>query len=192
MSAIEMNGGIPSYRGEEALHALPYPVIVVDRTFHVVLLNQEARTLLAAPPSAVVGTTIWELLQVVEGSSMERELRRVVATGSRVAVPYFQSAAGRWFNVSANPDTSGNVVISIADASHLRTLEHELDSVERRFCEAFRNAALCMAVADENGWFIEANESFLTLTGYSLEELRTRDFVTITHPRTGIDIFRRV
>ena len=177
-----MIGRVPCNCGREVVEKLPLPVLVLDRTFRAVLLNFEARRLFSASPGELVGQPITDILERSAEICVERELRRVLEIGRRVSVPYFHSRERKWFNISAERDDLGGMVLSFSDASHLRSLEQELDSVERKICEAFRNAALCVAVADENGWFLEANEAFLNFTGYTLEELRARDFVSITHP----------
>jgi PAS domain S-box-containing protein len=176
-----MSEGIPNICGREALDALPCPALVLDSEFRPVLLNTEAALLFLAEPGELP-ETIGDLLGLEDPSWLQSELRRSLETGDRVCIPYFYPAGRSWFNLNAHPDSLGRLVLSVCDANAVHTLEQELDSVERRICDSFRNAALCVAVGDENGRFLEANEAFLKLTGYTLEELRARDFVSITHP----------
>jgi PAS domain S-box-containing protein len=48
--------------------------------------------------------------------------------------------------------------------------------------EAFRHAAVGMAVTDVKGQFLQVNPAYCTITGYSAEELLATDFVASTHP----------
>ncbi len=47
---------------------------------------------------------------------------------------------------------------------------------------AFAHAAVGMAITDLNGRFVGVNDSFCRITGYSCAELRSLDFLSITHP----------
>ena len=47
---------------------------------------------------------------------------------------------------------------------------------------AFAHAAVGMAITDLNGRFVGVNDAFCRITGYSCAELRSLDFLSITHP----------
>lgn len=47
---------------------------------------------------------------------------------------------------------------------------------------AFTHAAVGFAVADLTGRFLDANNAFCRITGYSVDELRSLDALSITHP----------
>ncbi len=55
---------------------------------------------------------------------------------------------------------------------------YELNS----FMSAFAHAAVGMAITDLNGRFVGVNDAFCRITGYSCAELRSLDFLSITHP----------
>ena len=50
------------------------------------------------------------------------------------------------------------------------------------FMSAFAHAAVGMAITDLNGRFVGVNDAYCRITGYSCAELRSRDFLSITHP----------
>ena len=95
---------------------------------------------------------------------------------------YFHSASRNWYDITAKTDSSDRLVVTMHDTTDLCRLEHALDSVESSLCEAFRNATIGVAITDANGRFLEVNEAYCAITGYSPEELRERDFLAITHP----------
>jgi PAS domain S-box-containing protein len=53
---------------------------------------------------------------------------------------------------------------------------------EERFRRSFHEAATGMSVTALDGRFLEANAAFCRTVGYNEEELRARDFTSITHP----------
>jgi PAS domain S-box-containing protein len=165
----------------DALDALPHGVIVLDAAYRYVFVNSEAERFLARDRSQLIGRNHWELFAAARGTVMDREYRRAFATGSRVRFRYFHSASRNWFDITAKTDSSDRLVVSMQDTTDLCRLEHALDSVEYNLCEAFRNATIGVAITDANGRFLEVNEAYCTITGYSRDELRERDFLAITH-----------
>ncbi len=57
-----------------------------------------------------------------------------------------------------------------------------LRASEQRFRSAFAHSAVGMALTDLKGHFLDVNESYCALTGYTREELARTDFPTLTHP----------
>ena len=53
---------------------------------------------------------------------------------------------------------------------------------EERFRRAFQGAATGMSVTTLEGQFLEANDAFCRMVGYTSDELRRIDFLAITHP----------
>jgi PAS domain S-box-containing protein len=165
-----------------ALDALSHGVIILDSRYRFVSVNTEAETFVGMCARSCHGRSYWDSFPFARGAMMERQYRRAFATGERVRFRHFHSLRRKWFDLSAKTDVAGRLVISIEDTTDLCRLEHALDSVEHQLCEAFRKASLGVAITDENGWFIDANDAFSSITGYSVEELRRRDFSTIAHP----------
>lgn len=166
----------------DALDALPHGVIVLDEDYRYLFVNSEAERFLAKDRSQLIGRNHWDLFAAARGTIMDREYRRAFATGQRVRFRYFHSGSRNWFDVTAKTDSSDRLVISMQDTTDLCRLEHALDSVEHNLCEAFHNATIGVAITDANGWFLEVNEAYCAITGYSPGELRERDFLSITHP----------
>jgi len=66
---------------------------------------------------------------------------------------------------------------------HERTrAEEALRESETRFRALFESAAIGIAIAEPDGRFMQANETFRRMLGYSLEELRTMTFADVTFP----------
>src|SRR5688572_33504183 len=53
---------------------------------------------------------------------------------------------------------------------------------DERWHAVFSQAALGITIVNLDGRFEEANATFCSMLGYSLEELRARTFLDITHP----------
>lgn len=60
--------------------------------------------------------------------------------------------------------------------------QEELQQSEQRFRGAFETAAHGMALVDINGRFLQINQAFCNIIGYTKEEILTIDFQKITYP----------
>jgi two-component system cell cycle sensor histidine kinase/response regulator CckA len=58
----------------------------------------------------------------------------------------------------------------------------KLQEVERRFQTVFEAAPIGIAIANPQGYFVEVNDAFVNMLGYSRQEIGNITFVDLTHP----------
>ena len=75
----------------------------------------------------------------------------------------------------------------VRDITLRKLAEEELRRNEELFRVAYHNAAVGMAICDLHGRFLEINPAFCEILGYSEEELRERDFTSVTYPADMAD-----
>jgi PAS domain S-box-containing protein len=81
------------------------------------------------------------------------------------------------------------------DITDRKRAEEALRQAEERFSNAFKYAAIGMALVAPDGRFLRANQALCDLLGYSAEELTNKTFQEITHPEdldTDVDFLRRM
>ena len=93
----------------------------------------------------------------------------------------------RYAQASFAPDTGDDGVVRgafvvLADISDRRALEARLRESERRFAQAFRHAAIGMALVLPDGRWLQVNDAMCSMLGYSEPELLALSFQDITHP----------
>ena len=79
-------------------------------------------------------------------------------------------------------DTIERISKIISIAINKQRNEERIRRSERRFHEAFQDAATGMAMSTPDGQIVECNLSFGEMLGYSVEELSTLNFQQIIHP----------
>jgi PAS domain S-box-containing protein len=81
------------------------------------------------------------------------------------------------------------------DITERKRAEEALRESEERFRRMFQNSAAGMVLVDPGFRFLQANESYCRMLGYSESELRNRTFQDVTHPddqTIGIELTRQV
>jgi PAS domain S-box-containing protein len=170
-------------------------VITTDIEGRVSFLNPIAETLTGWSSSEAKGQPLELVFHIVNEDTLDHvdnPIQKVLETGNIVGLANHTALIARdgkqrSIEDSAAPirDSQGTVtgaVMVFHDVSLRRTAERALRSSEERLSAVFSQAALGIAVADLDGRFEEANAKFCAILGYTLEELRQRTFLDLTHP----------
>ncbi len=81
------------------------------------------------------------------------------------------------------PETGERGVLGVCmDITEQKQAETSLQESEERFRSMFRAAATGIAISTPDGRFLQANAAYCRMLGYTEDELRTRDFASLTHP----------
>lgn len=173
----------------DVISCSPNAVIGVDLDGYLLFWNPAAERIFGWTSAEVVGS---RLPFVPEGhwSEFEASIARVEAGETLVGVERIRrhrDGHDLHVRLSAAPfrDASGRVVGSLAFLEDITpqvdTVSHLLAS-ERRFRQMFMSAAVGISVTEVDGRYREANPAFCRLLGYREEELRGRNFQSITYP----------
>jgi diguanylate cyclase (GGDEF)-like protein/PAS domain S-box-containing protein len=136
----------------------------------------------------VVGRRMDELIPPAIYARIEPDLRAALSGVPIVASRGIRHDDGnRYAQATFSPDIDqdGNVrgiAILLADISSRRVLEARLKESERRFSQAFRYAAIGMALVLPDGRWLQVNESLCAMLGYDEHELMASAFQELTHP----------
>jgi PAS domain S-box-containing protein len=109
-----------------------------------------------------------------EGKDFEHEYRLLMPDGS---LKYVHALA------HASWDKSGGIefVGAVSDVTPRKRAEEALRKSEERWRSVFENSAVGVALTDMDGRFLATNHVYQTMLGYTEEELRTLQFLDITH-----------
>jgi PAS domain S-box-containing protein len=122
--------------------------------------------------AALVKQTIERASQ--DGKDFEHEYRLLMPDGS---LKYVHTLA------HASWDKSGGIefVGAVSDVTPRKRAEEAVRKSEERWRSVFENSAVGVALTDMDGRFLATNHVYQTMLGYTEEELRTLQFLDITH-----------
>ena len=140
----------------------------VDYRFLNVNPAFEAMTGLRA--ADIIGRSVLEVLPGTEPSWIER-YGRVALTGVPTRFEAFSKELGRYYEVTAFSPQKGQFATLVSDITERKLSEAELQASEARLAALFDQAPLGYQSLDESGCFIDVNEAWLELLGYTREEV---------------------
>jgi PAS domain S-box-containing protein len=172
-------------------------VVLIAPDGQIVNANPAAEHILGLTRSEIEGRQYdspdWEILsfdgtpmlpEEMAGPRAMREKRSVkdVVMGARRPDGFIS-----WIHVNAAPllDEAGNlkgVVGTFDDITERRKVEEALRETEERYKSLFERSLDCVYINDFKGNFIDANQSALTLLGYTRNEITSLNFVSLLTP----------
>jgi PAS domain S-box-containing protein len=172
----------------------------VDTKGRNTFINKAALQMLGYSQDEVIGKNIQDLIYntnkedrrySLEKNSVVRSLRSGV--GGRNSDDVFWKKDGTSFPVeySSNPmvqnDKVTGTVVTFTDITERKRADEALRESEEKFIKVFYANPAAMSLSDEEGRYIDANESFSKLIGYSKDELigHTSIELNITNPERG-------
>ncbi|WP_437881274.1 PAS domain S-box protein [Pseudomonas sp. LRF_L74] len=164
--------------------AIPEPVCVVRvRDGVIIEINPSFTELFGWPPSAIVGKFAREL-DVWDGDPLDRVVEKMVAEHTlNNEMAHLRTADGRQLTCVLSArfihlDRQLCIVTSIRDITERQRAEAALKASQEKFAKAFHSSPDAITINDaKGGRYIEVNEGFTRLTGYTADEVigRTAD-----------------
>ncbi len=180
------------------LNALPAHIALLDAHGTIISVNDIWRRSVAA--NTLAGSTVGveqNYLEICEKARGDgAETAREVAAGIRQVLsgavrefsreyPCHSPTQQRWFSVTVTPvggkRPSGAVVMHL-DITARKLADEKMRESEERFRSLFNAAATGIATSTPQGRYLQANAAYCRMLGYTEEELRQRDFASLTHP----------
>ncbi|MGE0422660.1 MAG: PAS-domain containing protein [Reyranellaceae bacterium] len=136
------------------------------------------------PGERLGGALAWLTLQGEFATPAQRE--EVIAKYRAAATEPFsyrrERRDGTFFEIRGRPLPGGGFVLVAEDMTERRRAETAVRASDARMRQAFAQASVAINICDADGRYLEANDAFCRMLGYSLAELRELSFETVTHP----------
>jgi PAS domain S-box-containing protein len=167
-------------------------VCLLDGEGRMLRCNEAMTNLLGKPFDEIIGHTCWEL---VHGTSEPIAGCPVVRMReSRRRETLVLPMGDRWVEVSADPllDETGDLIGSVhimADITERKRAEEAIREGEERFRRLYERAPLGYQSLDAEGCFIDVNQAWQDLLGYSRDQVSGRWFGDFLAPQE-VDSFK--
>jgi PAS domain S-box-containing protein len=178
-----------------ALASIGDAVITTDVNAAVTFLNPVAESMTGWSTAEAKGqalSLVFRLVNEDTGEAVDNPVLKVLESGVVVELANHSALISRHgthvsIEDSAAPirDARGAVVGAVMvfhDVTRRRHAERARRASEEQLRAVFSQAAVGIAVTDLRGQFVDANRRFCDVLGYSLQELRERTFLELTHP----------
>jgi PAS domain S-box-containing protein len=166
------------------LESISDAFVVLDREWRFTYVNPQAEYIVRPPHRSreqLLGSNFWEDFPDLVGTPLETNFRRAVAEKVKVDFEIFYPPLDSWFHIRAYPGRDGLSVYFLDITVQKHAAEAVRESAERLHA-VFNQAAVGISIASLEGRFVESNQKFSDILGYSIEEIRQRTFFDVTHP----------
>jgi PAS domain S-box-containing protein len=162
----------------DALESIDIGFSIYDADDRLVLVNSAFSNMFEGKKQFLVPGTKFEdviragaeanNLEDVEGYVAKRLEMRAGLEPERI----IETRPGIWKFISESRSRDGGIVSVWTDVSQIKEQEQALRETESRFSIAFHSSPLLMSISRlSDGGFVEVNDKFMEMTGYSREEL---------------------
>jgi PAS domain S-box-containing protein len=164
------------------------PITVIDPGGFLVAANTLALKNLNLPSPLPAGIHLRSLIPPNAYEQAWNKFNEVVSTGKPEVIEIELSVQGnsRWFTIGLQPIVFENnvkevLVLTINNSEKAETLV-KLHESEKLFETLFEQSSIGLVYGSPEGNMIRVNQKFCDILGYSLEEIRNKNFSGFTHP----------
>ncbi|MGF7149474.1 diguanylate cyclase (GGDEF)-like protein/PAS domain S-box-containing protein [Sphingomonas zeicaulis] len=166
----------------------PALIAYIDQTLTYRYANETYRLWRGMAPDEVVGKSMREIVGERSYAMLEAKARAALG-GEPVTyeMELFDGDRRRFVHGNYTPDRAADGSIAgfhvlVTDISDRRALEDRLIRSERQFNDAFRHAAIGMALVALDGSWCDVNPALIAMLGFGEQEFLALTFQDITHP----------
>jgi len=153
-----------------------------DASWRFFYVNAAAERLLNMRREEMEGKVLWEVFPATVGTKLDDEYRRA-AKGEVADFENFYEPWRRWFHNRCFPREGGGISVYFTDITSSKQSQDALRLSEEKFRSFFEHAAIGMGrVSFTDAHWIDVNDAFCAMLGYSREEMLRIPWTEITHP----------
>ena len=176
---------------ETLYNAAPIGLVLFDRDFRFVRVNERLAEFLRRPADGIVGKRMEEVLSDVAVDMLRAVAPRLnegeEVAGMEVETVDPQTGRARTYVVNYRPQRGPEGAVThflgtVQDITDRKGAEDALAESEARFRGVFENAATGVAIKDLDGRFVSCNPAYAAMVGYPAEALVGLPFSDLVHP----------
>jgi PAS domain S-box-containing protein len=180
------------------LNALPAHIALIDREGVIISVNDGWRSFAGTNGLQSSGCGLGQnYLEICDRAHVNHSKEALqAATGIRAVLsgtikefsleyPCHAPTEQHWFQLmvaALDQDLPSGAAVMHVDITQRKLAQNAVWESEQRFRSMFEAAGHGIAIATPDGRYLQANAAYCRMLGYSEDELRTRNFASLTHP----------
>jgi len=153
---------------------------IIDDKINITYESPSSWQVLGYPPGFLIGKNGFEIIHPEDMPLVMKEMKKVFRKQNDFLPTEFRAkhAKGYWIslevianNMLDNPAING-IIITGRDVTERNQVEKALKISEFKFRNIFNNSSDAIVIVNSNYSFLEVNEVFLKISGYTLDETR--------------------
>jgi len=160
----------------------PCVILTVQRDGTIQFLN---RIIGNYTPENAVGTKVWEYVPPDHHSIMKKAIEHVFQTGSPISYEVLgagaEGPASAWYMTQLDPIFKGGQVVAVTmvstDITEKKKAYEDLRKSEEKWRTVFKQSKDAISITSRNGDYVDANQAFLDLFGYTEEDMQNSNAI---------------
>jgi PAS domain S-box-containing protein len=153
--------------------------VALDKNWRYTYVNQRAAAMFGRTPQDLIGKHIWSEFPEGVGQPFYHAYHRAMAEQVAIAIEDYYAPWERWFENRIYPSPEG-ISIYFHEITERKRTEQALARSEEKF-RALAETTSAAIFIQQGGQLIYANRRAMELTGYSLAELTTMNYLQLVH-----------
>jgi PAS domain S-box-containing protein len=152
------------------LESISDAVVQMDAQWSFTYVNARAIQLLGRAKNDILGKSLWDVYPYIPGSIFETNLQQAMQSRQAMHFETYDPIAQRWFVIHAYPSPNG-LALHFNDITEWKQVEGTLQANQTQLQRLVEANIVGIIVSTMAGQVLEANDIFLSLVGYTREEL---------------------
>jgi PAS domain S-box-containing protein len=152
------------------VNSISDPIIVLDRNFNYIFVNQGAEKLIRYSKDDLLGNNIFEMHSYLSGSSLENSCHKALKEQEYIFLEQYYPNFDAWTEYHLYPNKEG-IVINFKNVSLHKKKEIEALKLIKRNALIIETMREMFLVADEELNVVDVNTSFCEALGYTKKEI---------------------
>lgn len=157
----------------DLLDAFPQAVIVFDRNFHYTFVNSTALRLLGKHQDELLNRHITQVFGNNLNQAIYLQMKRALKDNQSFSKTYYSKPLKSHINASFHPYENG-ISVFIEDIGEKTRVQKRLETLESNFLRLIDSNIVGVAIENIEGAITYANAVFLSLIGYTKEDLKKK------------------
>jgi len=170
----------------------PCVIMTVQRDGTIQFLNRPVGNF---TPENTIGTKVWDYVPPDHHSVMRKAIEHIFQTGLPIGYEILgagpEGPTSAWYMTQLGPILKDGQVIAVTmastDITEIKKVHEELLESEEKYRTLFENSRDAIFITTRKGEFIDFNQSFLDLFGYTEEEIKKSNSIErYAHPNDRV------